>query len=756
MKKYLGIEFGSTRIKGVLIDENHNIIASGSHTWENVLRNGVWTYSLDDAKQGLRNCYSALKREYEAKYDETLSHIDAIGISGMMHGYLVFDKSGKQLAEFRTWRNTITEEASNRLTKELGFHVPQRWSACHVYQAILNGEPEAKEIAFMTTLAGYFHYLLTGRKVLGIGEASGVFPIDENAKDYNQRMVEKYDELVKDAVPWTFRAIAPKVLVAGEDAGSLTAFGRDLLDASQNLECDIPFCPPEGDMGTGMVATNSLGIGTGNASIGTSSNLTIVTGRDIGIYPEIDVITSPTGINAALVHVNNGTSEINAWEKLFKEVVSNFDKDASDGDVYSLMFNKALEGDKNVKGLYGVDYFSGEPVTRVNEGKLLFMREPDAKMDLANFMRLHIDALLATIRIGADILRVNEGVKLTKVVGHGGFFKTPRVGQLLLSASLDCPVATLASASEGGPYGEAILAAYLIEKQEGETLEDYVEKKVFAKQDSLEIMADPADVDGFESFLVDYKKSLHIEKEAIRAFKKNHDDSLEAMKQRVYEQNMRLAKEGLVTLTWGNVSEIDRGKGIVVIKPSGVPYEKMSKDDMVVLDLDGNVIEGKLNPSSDTPTHLELYRKFPNIGGIVHTHSTHAVAFAQARQSIVSLGTTHADTFYKEIPCTRALTKEEIESDYELNTGKVIVETFASRDPIATPGVIVASHGPFSWGKSAKEAVDHAIVLEEVAKMAILTRIIDARVAPIDPNLEEKHYQRKHGKNAYYGQKEEN
>ena len=755
MEKYLGIEFGSTRIKGVLINQEHQIIASGSFTWENALVQGKWTYSLELAKKGLRACYKELKQDFERKYGEKLSHIDAAGISGMMHGYLVFDNDDQQLAEFRTWRNTITAEASEKLTSLFEFHVPQRWSIAHIYQAILNKESEVASIAFATTLAGYFHYLLTGEKVIGVGEASGMFPIDRKTCDYEETMLQKFDHLVSNDVGWHVKDIFPRVLLAGVNAGSLTSAGRDLLDESGELEIGVPFCPPEGDMGTGMVCTNSIRPGTGNASIGTSSNVTIITDAQIGVYPEIDVIMTPTGKDAALVHVNNGTSEINVWERLFKQVILPFKKDVSDGEIYSLMFRSSLEGEPSCKGLYPVDYFSGEPIAKVNEGKPMLLREPDADMSLPTFMRSHMYSLLATIRLGVDLLREQEGIHVNKIIGHGGFFKTPEVGERMLSAATDVPVATLPSAGEGGPYGEAILAAYMMQKEDGELLEDYLERAVFAGQETTEIHAEKEEVAGFNHFMEGYRKALHVERFAIKEFK-NKAQNLDELKKEVHEGNMRLQSEELVTLTWGNVSAIDREKGVIVIKPSGVPYEKMKAEDMVVLDLEGHVIEGKLNPSSDTPTHVELYRAFPHIRSVVHTHSTYAVAFAQARSPIPSYGTTHADTFYGEVPCTRLLNKEEIENDYEANTGMVIVETFANKDYEAVPGVLVAEHGPFTWGASVKDAVDHAVILEKVAQMALLTKRINPNTSQIDPNLEQKHYDRKHGKNAYYGQKEKN
>ena len=754
MRKYLGIEFGSTRIKGVLIDENHQIIASGFFAWENQLVNGVWTYSMDLAKKGLQECYHTLKTDYQNKYQEKLTYIDVIGISGMMHGYLVFDKNDKQIKEFRTWRNTMTEQASDILTNKFNFHIPQRWSIAHIYQAILNKESGVRDIAFATTLAGYFHYLLTDSKVVGIGEASGIFPIDSSTNDYSEEKLHIFNELVKQEVDWKIKDILPKVLLAGEKAGHLSKKGSLLLDEEGDLLPGSLFCPPEGDMGTGMVCTNTVAEGFGNISIGTSSNLTIITNKDIALYKQIDVITTPEGKNAALVHVNNGTSEINYWEKIFKEVASHFAKDVNDKDLYELLFKSALYNNGKIKGIYPVNYFSGEPVTNFNQGKPLLIREADAEDNLSNFMLSQIYSLLATNRIGLDILRDKEGIKLNKIIGHGGFFKTPMVGELTLSASLNCLAATLPSAGEGGPYGEAILAAYLLQKSEGESLQHYLENKVFANQEQKEYMAPKEYIDGFEEFLINYKKALKVEEAAIKSFD-DKKSPMEELKQEVFKANLRLKQEGLVTLTWGNVSMIDREKGIVVIKPSGVPYEDMKASDMVAVNLNGEVVEGTLKPSSDTPTHIELYKAFPNIKSVVHTHSTFAVGFAQAKKDIPALGTTHADTFYGNVPCTRPLNKEEIENDYELNTGKVIIETFQNLNYESIPGVIVGSHGPFTWGKSIKEAVDHAVILEEVAKMAVISEVVDPDLDRVDQYLLDKHYNRKHGKNAYYGQKKE-
>lgn len=520
MKKFLGIEFGSTRIKSVLINEKGEILAQGSFEWENKLENGIWTYSLDLAKEGLVSCYKELKCDYKNKYSTTLTKVDAIGISGMMHGYLVFDKNGAQLAQFRTWRNTITEEASTILTDKFKFHVPQRWSVSHIYQAILNGEKEVNDISFATTLAGYFHYLLTNEKVIGIGEGSGMFPVDISTKNYNQTMIDSFNKLVCDKVSWKIENILPKVLCAGTNAGYLTKEGSLLLDPSGELECGIPLCPPEGDMQTGMICTNSVKPGSGNASIGTSSNITVITDKTIGVYPEIDIISTPSGANACLVHVNNGTSEINAWERLFKEIVSCFKDNVSDGDIFYAMFNSSLNGDKTSYGIYPIDYTSGETITKMNEGKLLLIREPDASLSLSNFVRSHIYSLLGTIRLGLDILIEKEHVVLKSIVGHGGFFKTPKVGQIMLSCATKVPVTTLASAGEGGPYGQAILASYMIERKENESLENYLDNVVFANQDSHTELASKEDMDGFDMFMKGYVKALNIEKQVIADFKK--------------------------------------------------------------------------------------------------------------------------------------------------------------------------------------------------------------------------------------------
>ena len=511
-KTALGIEFGSTRIKAVLLDERHRPIASGSFTWENQWVNGVWTYALADAEAGLRSCFSALKADFEGKYAQKLTTVGCIGISGMMHGYLPFDKDGNQLAEFRTWRNTMTGEAAAKLTERFGFNIPQRWSIAHLYQAILNGEAHTTQIARLTTLAGYFHLRLTGRHVLGVGEASGMFPIDSTTVDYDETMLQKFRALALIDL----RAILPKVLTAGAEAGSLTSEGAKLLDASGDLQPGIPFCPPEGDAGTGMAATNSVRVRTGNVSAGTSDFAMIVVDKPLGVHREIDMVTTPDGAPVAMVHCNNCTSDINAWVGLFGEFASAIGASVDANTLYTLLFRKALEGDADCGGLLSYNYLSGEGVTDMDAGRPVFARTPDAKMTLANFMRTHLLSALATLKIGLDILTGEEHVAIDKLYGHGGFFKTPEVGQRLLSAAVGAPVSVMETAGEGGPYGMALLAAYRLDSH-GLTLPDFLDQEVFAEAKSATICADEADREGFNKFLARYKKALPMEKAAVEA-----------------------------------------------------------------------------------------------------------------------------------------------------------------------------------------------------------------------------------------------
>ncbi|MGM9603798.1 MAG: xylulokinase [Faecousia sp.] len=509
----LGIELGSTRIKAVLIDENHIPIASGSHEWENQLVNGIWTYSMEAVTTGIQDCYRELKKDVREKFGVKLTEVGAIGVSAMMHGYLPFDKDGNQLAEFRTWRNTITGEAAEKLSAALGFNIPQRWSIAHLYQAILNQEDHVGSIAFLTTLAGYIHYLLTGEKVMGIGEASGMFPIDSGKLDYDQAMVDKFDAM--SGQRWKLRDILPKVLCAGESGGVLTEKGAAFLDPDGDLIPGIPVAPCEGDAGTGMAATNSVRERTGNVSAGTSDFAMLVTDHPLGVHREIDMVTTPAGAPVAMVHCNNCTSDINAWVNLLSEFAAFIGAPQDKGRLFTMLFRKALEGDADCGGLLSYNYFSGEGVTDLDEGRPVFARTPNAGFNLANFMRTHILSALATLKIGLDILTREENVQVDKLYGHGGFFKTPGVGQRMLSAAIGAPVSCMETAGEGGPYGMALLAAYMIRRDQGESLADYLDNKVFAGAAATTLMAEQADIDGFNAFLERYKRAFPMEKAAV-------------------------------------------------------------------------------------------------------------------------------------------------------------------------------------------------------------------------------------------------
>ena len=516
-KAVLGIEFGSTRIKAVLIGEDNAPIASGAHDWENRLENGIWTYTLDDIWTGLQDSYTKMTEDVKAKYGVEVTKLAAIGFSAMMHGYMVFNKEGELLVPFRTWRNTITEQASEQLTELFQYHIPQRWSIAHLDQAILNGEDHVSKIDYLVTLAGYIHWQLTGEKVLGVGEASGMFPIDIATKDYNQHMVDQFDERVAaKGYSWKLRDILPKVLVAGEDAGVLTAEGAKKLDVSGKLEAGIPICPPEGDAGTGMAATNSVAVRTGNVSAGTSVFGMVVMEKELSkVYPEIDLVTTPSGNLVGMVHCNNCTSDLNAWVNLFKEFAESFGMKVDMNDLFGTLYNKALEGDKNCGGLLAYNYFSGEHVTNFEAGRPLFVRKPDSNFNLANFMRVHLMASLSVLKTGLNLMLKEEGVKVDKMLGHGGLFKTKGVGQSILAAAIDAPVFVMETAGEGGAWGIALLASYMVNKAEGESLDDFLNQKVFAGQEGTKMDPNPEDVKGFDEFLEVYTAGLSIERAAV-------------------------------------------------------------------------------------------------------------------------------------------------------------------------------------------------------------------------------------------------
>ena len=509
-KTALGIELGSTRIKAVLIDEKHIPIASGDFEWENQLVDGIWTYSMDMVHTGVQSCFAALKADVRTRFGAELDTVGAIGVSAMMHGYLPFDKDGKQLAEFRTWRNTITGEAAEKLTALFGFNIPQRWSIAHLYQAILNGEEHVKDIAYLTTLAGYIHWILTGEKLMGVGEASGMFPIDSETLDYDEGMLQKF----KTLTGVDLRSILPKVLPAGAKAGTLTEAGALFLDPTGAFKPGVPAAPCEGDAGTGMAATNSVRVRTGNVSAGTSDFAMIVTDKKLGVHREIDMVTTPDGLPVAMVHCNNCTSDINAWINLFSEFCELMGVEANKGELFTKLFQKALEGEADCGGLLSYNYFSGEGVTDLDEGRPLFARMPNARFTLANFMRTHLLSALATLKIGLDILTRTEQVPIDKLYGHGGFFKTPGVGQRMLSAAVGAPVSVMETAGEGGPYGMALLAGYMLWKDEGETLPDYLDSKVFAGAEATTLMAEEKDTAGFNCFRERYKQALPMERKA--------------------------------------------------------------------------------------------------------------------------------------------------------------------------------------------------------------------------------------------------
>ncbi|WP_046179465.1 xylulokinase [Domibacillus tundrae] len=513
----LGIEFGSTRIKAVLIDSDHSPIASGSYEWENRLEEGIWTYSLGDIWKGLQISYQEMAAEVKEKYGVTLQKVGAIGFSAMMHGYMAFNKDGESLVPFRTWRNSITEQAEKKLTELFNYNIPQRWSIAHLYQAIINEEEHVENIDFFTTLAGYIHWKLSGKKVLGVGDASGMFPIDVKTKNYDTRMIQDFDDLISEKnYPWELEEILPQAILAGGEAGQLSEEGAKLLDVSGNLQAGIPLCPPEGDAGTGMVATNSVAERTGNVSAGTSVFAMIVLEKELKkIHPEIDLVTTPSGSLVGMVHANNCSSDINAWIKLFREFSEVLGCKVNTEKIFEILFNKALEGDRDCGGLLSYGYYSGENITGMREGRPLFVRSPESNFNLANFMRVHLFSALGALKIGMDILLNEENIEIDKILGHGGLFKTKGAGQKIMAAAMNAPVSVMETAGEGGAWGIALLASFMNNREENESLEEYLDKKVFVYNDGVKVDADEKDVEGFEVFINRYKQGLTIEQAAI-------------------------------------------------------------------------------------------------------------------------------------------------------------------------------------------------------------------------------------------------
>ena len=506
MKTYLGIELGSTRIKAVAINEDHVPVASGDYTWASTYENGIWTYALEEVWKGLKMALSGV---------ENREAVAAVGVSAMMHGYLAFDRDWNLLVPFRTWQNTITGQAAGELTALFGFNIPQRWSIAHLYQAILNGEEHVSRIAHITTLAGYVHYMLTGVNAVGIGEASGMFPIDSEKNGYDETMLSKFDHLVSEkGLPWkNLTDILPGVLMAGQEAGKLSEQGAAMLD--ELLPAGLPFAPAEGDAGTGMTATNAVAPRTGNVSAGTSIFSMVVLEQPLQkVYEEIDMVTTPTGKPVAMVHCNNCTNDSNAWVSVLKETAQLFGGEPSHGEVYTKLYEKSLEGDPDCGGILVCNYMAGEGVTHLDEGRPMVVRKPDSKFTLANFFRATLYSTMATLKIGMDILG-SEKVEIDSLTGHGGLFKTPVVGQKYMAAACNAPVTCRSTAGEGGPYGMALLAAYLANKAEGETLEEYLNAHVFAGAEGTTLAPEQADVEGFNTYIARYRKLLQVERTAV-------------------------------------------------------------------------------------------------------------------------------------------------------------------------------------------------------------------------------------------------
>ena len=514
-KAVIGIEFGSTRIKAVLIGEDHSPLASGVHDWQNEMLDGVWTYSLDNVRKGLQECFADLMKNVEEAYGIKLETAAAIGVSAMMHGYLAFDENDEQLVPFRTWRNTMTEEAADRLTEEFSFNIPQRWSIAHLYQAMLNKEPHIGRLAFMTTLAGYVHYILTGEKVIGAGDASGIFPIDSKTCGYNSTMMTKFDALAAGtALTKKLADILPRIVSAGECAGRLTAEGARLLDPTGTFGGEIPFCPPEGDAQTGMAATNSITPKTGNVSAGTSIFSMIVLEKDLSaVHREIDIVTTPCGDPVAMVHCNSCTSDLDAWFGIFGGFLKEIGVDMPKGQLYDKLYSLAAEGAPDCSGVISYNYYAGEPVTGVKNGLPLLMRSPDTAFNIRDFMRSLVYSCVAALKAGNDILTEQEHVSLERIYAHGGFFKTPVPTQKFLAAALGADVTLMQTAGEGGAWGIALLASYMVKKSSGEKLTDYLSSRVFADMKGSTVSPDKEDIDGLNAYMKKYLSGLS----AVRA-----------------------------------------------------------------------------------------------------------------------------------------------------------------------------------------------------------------------------------------------
>lgn len=523
-KCYVGIELGSTRIKAVMINDHHKVVATGAHDWENKLIGGFWTYSLEDIWSGLQHCYQELRADVKKRYGLEITNLGGLGFSGMMHGYLAFSKDEKLLLPFRTWRNSYANEASAKLTKAFNLNIPERWSIAHLYHCITHNDEHVAKVDFFTTLSGYIHWQLTGCRYLGIGDAVGMFPIDPATMDYDTKLLDIFEELVKEyQLPWKLKDLLPIVKVAGDDSGKLTEKGAKLLDPSGSLKAGIPLCPPEGDAGTGMVATNAVKPRTGNVSAGTSIfAMVVLEDRLKRLHRELDMVTTPDGSPVAMVHANNGTSDLNAWVELFGEFAELMGNNLDKNELFSKLYSKALEGDTDAGGLLSYGYLSGEFITGLTEGRPLFVRTAHSKFNLSNFIRCHLYSSMGAIKLGMDILMDDEKVKIDKLLGHGGLFKTKGVAQSLMASAINVPVSVMETAGEGGPWGEAVLVSYMVNRKQGESLVDFLENRIFANNQGVTIEPNQDDIVGYQSFIKRYSEGIAIEKAAVNSFTYNN------------------------------------------------------------------------------------------------------------------------------------------------------------------------------------------------------------------------------------------
>jgi L-ribulose-5-phosphate 4-epimerase len=742
----LGIELGSTRIKACLVAPDGTTLATGGFTWENRLVDGLWTYSLEEVRAGVRAAYGELAANVEREHGARPASFAAIGVSAMMHGYLAFDASGELLVPFRTWRNTNTATASAELSEAFGFAIPLRWSAAHLYQAVLDGEQHVPRVHAITTLAGHVHELLTGRHVLGVGDASGVFPIDTATGSYDARMLGVFDELAasRGATGLRIASALPEVLSAGEDAGELTAEGAALLDAAGVLRPGVPVCPPEGDAGTGMVATGAVAPRTGNVSAGTSIFAMVVLEEALRTpHEEIDIVTTPAGDPVAMVHCNNGASELNAWADVFGEFAQALGHPSRPDAVFEALLGAALDAGAD-EGMLVYNFLSGEPIAGLQEGRPLFVRTPGSRLTLAGFARAQLQGAFATLSLGMRTL-TDEGVTIEEMRAHGGMFRTRGVAQRILAAALGAPVSVADTAAEGGAWGIAVLGLFRKARLDGTAagrdLSAWLDQEMFTGASARTVVPEAAEVAAFESYLQRWSEGLAVEAAAVAAVPVTNADareqgadmtdfspevqaSIDRVRADVARLHGELTRYGLVVWTGGNVSGRVPGSDLFVIKPSGVSYDDLTPENMILCDLDGDAIPGtpgaERSPSSDTAAHAYVYRNMPEVGGVVHTHSTYAVAWAARAEPIPCAITGMADEFGGEIPVGPfAIIGDD-------SIGRGIVETLRGHRSRA---VLMQNHGPFTIGKDARDAVKAAVMVEDAARTIHIARQLGEPVA---------------------------